>query len=293
MKFIQSFWSKPFTDSIHSNNWNYRHNGGYPNPFLFYASWCYSCLSIKKYYPNLHLITDNEGVYIFRDVLKLPYTSFSTRLNTLSDYDKGLWALGKLFTYNMQDEPFCHLDGDVFLFGSVLDKLIKKPIFCQSFDHDTDQYAEIHAYVHSHFNHVPKFNGNLNNNLKLINAGIIGGTNIKIFQDYTASAFELINNNADKLNHINMGLLNLYYEQFLFSNIVEQQKFQVHTLFPETDQAPKFAAFHNIPNEAQYVHLISHLKKSTEFLELIVARLFLEFPEYYERLKNVFKKELL
>lgn len=292
MKFIQSFWSKPFSDDINQNNWNYRHNGGFPSCFLFYCTWTYSCLSIKKYYPNLHLITDDEGIYFFKEILRLPYESFSGELNALNNYNKGLWALGKLHAYRIQNEPFCHIDGDVLLFGPILDGVIQSPVFCQSFDYNTGQYAEIHPYVHSNFNEVPKeFAANLGKRLKLINAGIIGGNYIEVFQEYTAKAFQLIDHNVDKLNNINIGLLNLYYEQFLFSNILKQQKIHVDTLYPETELEPNFAAFHNIPRQSQYVHLISHLKKSTEFLELVVARLSIEFPEYYARLKEMFKNE--
>lgn len=294
MKFIQSFWSKPFKDGINRHNWNYRHNGGFPSSFLFYCTWTYSCLSIKKYYPNLHLITDDEGIYFFKEVLDLPYDSFSCELNVLNDYDKGLWALGKLHAYRIQDESFCHIDGDVLLFGPVLDTLLESRVFCQSFDHNMDQYAEIHPYVHSNFSQVPEeFNANLDADIKLINAGVIGGNNIQVFQYYTSKAFELIERNVEKLKNINMGLFNLYYEQFLFSNILMQQNIQVDTLYPNTAGEPNFAAFHDIPRKSQYVHLISHLKKSTAFLELVVARLNIEFPEYYARLKEAFKYEAI
>ena len=290
MKFIHSFWSKPFSDASTNNNWNLRYHGGFPNAFLFYCSWTYSCLSIQKYYPNLHLVTDEEGMYIFRDVLKLLYKSFSTDLEKIDDYNPGLWALGKLHAYKIQDEPFCHLDGDVFLFGPVLDDVLHGKVFCQSFDEDTDQYAEIHPYIHKNFKNVPEaYNASLSDGIKLINAGILGGNDLSVFQEYTANAFELIDNNHDVLEQINVGLLNLYYEQFLFSNMVRRQNIEVASLFSEDGLEPNFAAFHQIPTHSRYVHLISHLKRSTEFMEQVVTRLQFEFPDYYERVSNHFK----
>ncbi len=288
MNFIQSFWSKPIFDIEHRNSWNFRHDGGFPNAFLFYSAWVYSCLSIKRYYPNLQLVTDDYGMAIFRDALRLPYVKFSNALNDLNDYHKGAWALGKLYTYQLQKEPFCHIDGDVFLFGPVLDKILKAPVFAQSFDLDMKVYSEIHPYVNENFRKVPdefqleELKGP--RQLKLINAGVIGGNELEVFQRYTSRAFELVDNNQDKIGGINGGIFNLYYEQFLLSNIVYRYNVDLVTLYEEADSEIDFAAFHKIPHDAAYVHLLSHLKLSTAFLEQVVARLQLEFPEYYHRL---------
>ncbi|MGB5818415.1 MAG: DUF6734 family protein [Saonia sp.] len=293
MKFIQSFWSKPIFDTHHMNNWNFRHHGGFPTSFLFYCSWIYSCLSIQKQYPNLHLVTDDLGIEIFKNTLNLPYVSFSNELNDLREYHEGLWALGKLYTYRLQKEAFCHIDGDVFLFGPVLDPILDQPIFCQSFDRNKNQYSEVHPYVRKHFNKVPaEFNADLSDKIKYINAGVIGGNNIDLFQLYTSKAFELITNNMDKLEDINSSLFNLYYEQFLISNIISEKNLAVASLYTKSNDnnAYNFAAFHQIPQQSRYVHLISHLKRSTEFMEQVVARLQLEYPEYYSRLTHFYTK---
>ncbi len=230
---------------------------------------------------------------MFRDILQLPYVSFSTDLEKIELYDPGLWALGKLYTYQIQDEPFCHLDGDVFLFGPVLDDMIQGRVFCQGFDSDVGQYAEIHPYIHENFYKVPKeYHADLSKGMNLINAGVIGGNDLDIFQRYTCKAFELIEANSDKLVDINVGLFNLYYEQFLFSNMVTMENIAVRTLFSIENGQPNFAAFHEIPLQSQYVHLISHLKRSTEFMEQLVVRLSTEFPKYYKKLLDYFKVEV-
>nr|WP_298998804.1 DUF6734 family protein [uncultured Allomuricauda sp.] len=285
MKFVQSFWSKPILDVKNKNKWSFRHNGGFPNAFLFYSAWIYSCLSIKKYYPNLHLVTDDFGMFVFKEELKLPYASFSSNLNELENYHENLWALGKLYTYSLQKEPFCHIDGDVFLFGPVLDPILTAPVFCQSFNYDFEQYAEIHPYVHNHFTKVPKeFSTDKEGTLKLINAGVIGGSDLETFQHYTDKAFELINKNTDKIGDISSSIFNLYYEQFLLSNIISLKDIEVATLFYKSDNELDLAAFHNIPHHTEYVHLLSHLKLSTAYMEQIVVRLQIEYPEFYNRL---------
>ena len=124
--------------------------------------------------------------------------------------------------------------------------------------------------------------------------GIIGGYDLSLFQDYTGAAFALIDPNPDKLDQLqNSGLFNLYYEQFLLSRMIDRRGLEAKTLYPEPDEDNRynFAAFHQIPHGTQYIHLVSHLKKSTEFMEQIVARLQLEFPACYERLQAFAREE--
>lgn len=293
MKFIQSFWSKPLLSKEYTDNRLFRYNGGFPSTFLFLCSWTYSCLSIKKYYPNLHLVTDSYGIEIFKNKLKLPYASFSNSLENLKGYHEGLWALGKLYTYQQQDKPFCHIDGDVFFFGKALEGLLNKNLFCQSYDYNNSQYSEIHPYVHKSFKQIPEeFKADLNVKMKLVNVGIIGGSDIDLFQKYTKAAFQLINVNQDKLDNINVSLFNLYYEQFLLSNMITKKGIEVTSMYklPDCEVNNDFVAFHEIPHNSNYIHLISHFKRSTEFLEQILLRLKIEFPMYYDRLTK-FKYE--
>lgn len=293
MQFVQSFWSKPIFESTYKGDWNHRFFGGFPNKFLFFCAWTYSCLTIKKYYPNLHLVTDQLGITLFRDSLQLPYQSFSTELDNLNGYHHGLWALGKLYTYRSRSTPFCHLDGDVFLFGKVLDSLLIHPLFCQSYDYNSAQYAEIHPYVHKHFKSVPQdFNANDISTTRLYNVGVIGGTDLKLIHYYCDKAFELIDHNQENLDAMNIGLLNLYYEQFLLSNIAKNRGIEAKTIYGDLNNSNNhvLGAFHR-PRQVQFIHLISHLKKSTALLEQLVVRLQLEFPEFYARIINLYPEE--
>jgi hypothetical protein len=286
MKLIHSYWSKPFFDQDLKYDFRFRHFGGFPEAFLFYAAWSYSCLSIAKHYPNLHLITDDRGLEIFRDILKLPYAHFSTEMNEMNSYPKSMWALGKLHAYRIQETPFCHIDGDVFFFGNVLDPILHGDIFCQSFDYNEVLYQKIHKDVHDNFEHVPEdFSADLSEEIRLINAGVIGGHDLNFFKYYCSKAFQLIDSNLDKLEERSRVNLNLYCEQFLFSNLLKKQQREVHFLFPEKLQSEyALTKFHQVPEHSQYIHLASTLKRFPKFLEQVVIRLRMEFPEYYDRL---------
>ena len=290
MKYVQSFWSKPILEAFKDSGNTKNYFAGFPNRFVFLCAWTYSCLSIRKYYPNLHLVTDDYGIKIFRDALDLPYQSFSTELNDLSEFPSYLWAFGKLHVYRLQKEPFCHLDGDVFLFGPVLNKIINAPLFFQSYDHDVQLYAKVNERVRTSFRSVPKgFQSELKENLRCINAGVIGGNDIDLIQSYTDQAFELISQNLDRIDPKNSWELNLYCEQFLISNMMDCYDIPSAFLFsePDTNNRYNFADFENISRNTQYVHLYFNKKRKTEYLEQIIARLQLEYPEYYKRILKV------
>ena len=289
MRFLQSFWSKPLLSDNYTDNRLFRFNGGFPDHFFFLCAWTYSCLTIKKYYPNLHLVTDSHGIKIFKDILDLPYASVSNALDDLRDYHEGFWAVGKLRTYQLQKAPFCHIDGDIFLFGNVLDRLLDKPLFCQSYDYNSAQYSEIHPYVHNNFKEVDKaFEVNFDKRIKFLNVGVLGGTDIGLFQDYTRAAMKLIDANQNGLENINVSLLNLYYEQFLLSNIAANRKIPFDSLYPQADDEVhnNFVDFTGVPQRSQYIHLISAFKRSSQFMEQVVVRLLLEYPAYYQRIVN-------
>ena len=203
-----------------------------------------------------------------------------------------MWALGKLHAYRIQKEPFCHIDGDVFFFGKVLDPIFHGAIFCQSFDFNELLYQAIHKDVHDNFENVPEeFSADLSEEIKLINAGVIGGHDLDFFKHYCSRAFQLIDSNMDKLGEKSRVNLNLYCEQFLFSNLVKKEARAIEFLFPELLTSEyNLTQFHMAPEHSQYVHLASTLKRLPKFLEQVVIRLRLEFPDYFERLTEVKKR---
>jgi len=99
---------------------------------------------------------------------------------------------------------------------------------------------------------------------------------------------KLINANQDKVKNINVSLLNLYYEQFLLSNIIANKGVGFDSLYKEPDcqVTNNFVDFTEIPHASQYIHLISGFKRSSKFMEQVVIRLLLEYPEYYQRIVN-------
>ena len=103
MKIIQTYWTKPM---FHTSEELYnRIKGGWPAMHYALSAMAYSCLSIKKYYPDIELVTDSFGMELLIDVLDLPYKNVNLALDKF-DVNLNLWALAKVYSYSLQEEPF-------------------------------------------------------------------------------------------------------------------------------------------------------------------------------------------
>src|SRR5450432_369119 len=122
MRAVWSFWSKPF---FASNGRVWR------EPIHHLLAWGLSHRLARQHYPETVLITDNAGKRLLVDQLGLELTHVSTELERLQSVDPGWWALGKLVAYGLQDQPFVHLDTDVFLWKPLPPRLVSAPVFSQ------------------------------------------------------------------------------------------------------------------------------------------------------------------
>ena len=73
-------------------------------------SWALSCLQLKHFYDEIELVTDSEGADLLINKLHLPYTSCLTILDKLKNENPAIWALGKIAAYEVQREPFIHVE---------------------------------------------------------------------------------------------------------------------------------------------------------------------------------------
>ena len=101
-RIVQSYWSKAYQNTPNSG-WAFRES--------HYMSWALSCLQLKQFYDEIELVTDSEGADLLINKLHLPYTSCLTILDKLKNENPAIWALGKIAAYEVQQEPFIHVDG--------------------------------------------------------------------------------------------------------------------------------------------------------------------------------------
>ena len=69
------------------------------------------------------LISKNN--YLFNNSYKFAElsTEFQQTLDELNDYPIELWAIGKLYAYGLQNEPFLHVDNDTFIWSRFSNKI--------------------------------------------------------------------------------------------------------------------------------------------------------------------------
>jgi hypothetical protein len=296
MKIIQSLWSPPIVQT--RDGPGNRFNGGWLDERNHWMSWALSCLTLHQFYDQVELITDNVGKKILVDQIQLPYSKVSTSLTELNGYPSKAWALGKLKAYGLQTEPFLHVDGDVYIWQKLNDSIENASLVVQS---RTDfsihpQVNELAKVIQNELISVPQAIENywkLQQPFFAINAGIIGGKDVAFFQEYSQQAFSFIDANIDRFETLNGHLLNMVIEEHLFYCLAAELQEEITFYLGAISQPFKeVCRFHLLPYYANYVHLIGDAKRNTYASEQVVLHLREKFPEYYQRILDLFPEDV-
>ena len=295
MKAVWSFWSKPF-DHAAGSLW-----GSFEG---FLHSWVLSFQLAQAHYPLTELHTDSAGARLLVDRLQLPFDDVHITLDALSDHDPDWWALGKLYAYREQTEPFVHIDQDVYLWKRLPDALVEADVFAQSPEQfepgDPTSWYPILA-VEDCFDRattgtVPDEWHWYRKQSSLLEAaccGILGGTHLDFINNYAQRAIDFVESPANQSAWALFGdraRCNVLVEQYLLKACVEwhrccgdRGKFQMDYLFPS----------HGAPfDEAEakrvgFTHLIAGAKQNGEVLKLLSNRVRHDYPNQYERIARI------
>lgn len=289
MRIIQSSWACNQPDLITSN-------AGWLAPEYNLMSWTLSCLQLKQYYSEVVLYCDSVSAKTLIDVLQLPYTDVVCNLDVLNTYHHQLWALPKIHAYSLQEKPFLHIDGDVFVFEKFEEELLKSGLIAQNVEAATDYYEKIMLSLESKLTFFPKEiikERELKNPILAYNAGIFGGTDVLFFKEYTEKAFRFVDKNILNLSGINVTNFNIFFEQYLFYCLTKKNKKQVNVLIPEIigdNEYKGFGDFTKVPFGKKYLHLLGAYKRNEFICKQMANRLRQDYPVYYYRIIELFKK---
>ncbi len=292
MKIIHSFWSKP---SLERGLFRFqdRKMGGWLDKKYNYMSWTLSCLQFKKIYGYVELITDQNGYELFVNKLQLPYNNVEVKLDKFNDYHPDLWAVSKLFTYTLQDDPFLHVDGDVYVWKE-LEAIKNKPLIAQNEDINFNYYTDIWNDLVSNFKYIPSYMLNDYQNDSIIrscNAGIFGGSDVSFLKEFALEAFDFLDKNKNSFDKVSLGSTGLIYEQYLFSCLARLRKKDVTYLFQSmTPSYEQLTLFSSIPLKRHYVHAVADAKKKIVICENLENRLRHDHPEYYYYIMELLEK---
>ncbi len=272
----------------------YKNPIGWVKPEFHCMAWALSCLQLKKLYKSVTLYANKHAANFLINELGLPYDNVVYFPESYSLPHKALWALPKLWTYSMQNEPFLHVDGDVFLFNRIDESILNNDVVGQNIEVATDYYTETQKEIEEHFSFLPNvvredFETRIP--IRAINAGILGGNDIKLFKDYTNEAFDYINKNIDSLPLMNADRFNVFFEQHLLYTMMKQRKSSTGLIFHDIieDKGYQYVgSIQEVPFKRDYIHLLGHFKRDKVTCVLMALKLKQLYPDFYERILQTF-----
>jgi hypothetical protein len=288
---IWSFWSKPFLAHRQS---------AWPSELHHLLAWVLSVETAKQHYRETYLYTDDAGARLLVEELGLRFTQVSTALNALAGVDPEWWALGKLYTYQLQRAPFVHLDNDVFLWKPLPDRLTSAAVFAQNPEpftpgHSYYQPAEVEWVLNRI---VPGWlpaewiwfrrSGRPQRGEC---CGIMGGNDLDFIQHYAGQALKFLAAPANQSGLRALGekqLHMLLLEQYLLAACVEyndrehrsaQRTSTIDYLFGSPGDSFNPAALACIG----YTHLAAGAKRNPHLARQIERRVHHDYPTFYTR----------
>jgi hypothetical protein len=249
MRAVWSFWSKPYTQSK---------GRAWPSAMHHWLAWGLSLRLARRHYPETMLVTDQLGKELLVDRLGLSFTTVSTELDSICHADPGWWALGKLVAYSMQEQPFLHLDTDVFLWKPLPPAVASAPAFAQCpEEHSARDRESLPRQVETAFQDsmqpLPaEWEWSRSKSVDIhreANCGILGGSRTDFIRYYANLARDLVLSPAHAgawAKFPNKDGLNMVVEQFLLSACLEFHRFHpdspfrgihIRYLFASTEEA--------------------------------------------------------
>jgi len=285
MRIVQTFWSGKKQDPLKSYY-------GWAAPKYHWLGWILSSNQLIKYYDEVELYTDKQGYDILINKLRLPYTKVHVGLDELNTYDSDLWALPKIYTYSLQDEPFLHVDGDVFVWERFSDDLLTSPLIAQNLERETKHYQRMLEGLNKHILFYPpeiQEEFDKGETVKMFNMGITGGNNIAFFKEYVKKAFDFVDQNAAVLDKICRFNFNIFFEQLLFYCLAQKENQEVGCLIKKVLEDRGYGykdlgAFEEVPLRRKYLHLLGNFKRDKSICRNMETYILHEYPEYLERL---------
>jgi hypothetical protein len=250
----------------------------------------YSMLWSAKWFEKVELNTDQYGYNIF----KYFENSKIKIKNTLNDFE-GLdsylfWAYPKIYSLTLQDEPFIHIDGDIFIFRRLPEDLFSGDFGFQNLEiaHYERAYSKLINFYDKNYYFKPSV---WSNNLKTaINCGLMYFKNpilaknfhkdVKKYfidiDDKFAAQLKTELQDVIKTTYITYPLLFEQYYLNCFINSLENKKINYLLSNEQVEKEEKGQSIIQ-----GYLHLIED-KNNPYYINNINQRFMLEFPEEWK-----------
>ncbi len=286
---VWSFWSKPFQTDRKSFWYSEKHH---------LLSWILSSERARQHYPETVLITDDDGVRMLVDGLGLEFKSVSTELNALKTSDPEWWVYGKLHAYRAQNQPFVHLDNDVFLWKALPERVISAPVFAQnpeyfSFGDENAWYRPevFKEIIKSNHGWLPEeFNWYVSEcHNQAMCCGIFGGNYVNFIQHYADTAIQMLEHpqNQQAMSRLQRKSLDSFMiEQYFLAACVFYHQDREASAYRDVDIECLFSSFEAAFNQAKQVgftHLLGGAKQNHRLADMLERRVAKDYPDHYQR----------
>jgi len=291
---VWSFWTRPYQDAS-GPRW-----GSHEAHLL---SWALSFLTARAHYSRTVLITDTDGADLLCDRLGLEFGEVSVALDGLHSQSSSWWVAGKLTTYAMQQEPFLHIDADVFLWRPLPERLQSATLMAQHPEDFTagDPASYYHpelvdALIEQHRGWLPpcwRLASVGAARRRAVCCGILGGSDVAFLNGYAREALLTLKHprNQEAWRQLPQPEAhNVLFEQYLlWAHLSHTRTVQgsplpeFEYLFPSLEAAftPSYAA------KAGFTHLMGSAKHKTKILDRLRRRVTEISPRYADRARRI------
>jgi Family of unknown function (DUF6734) len=295
MRAVWSFWTPPF-EARTGRTWC--------TPLHHLLAWGLSLAVARRHYPETVLVTDRQGKRLLVDALGLQFAEVSTELDCLDHADPDWWALGKLIAYSIQDQPFLHIDTDVFLWKPLPQEIVEAPVFAQCpeyFHLNSDRRSRDieNAFSCSNTRLPVEWEWAASREdtfFREENCGIVGGCRVDFLRHYARSAADLVLHPQYAAAWARLrSKSNMALEQFFLSACVDFHRHhpespfrgvRVKYLFPSLEAA----ANPNCATRVGFTHLLGDSKSSLAVGRRLEHRVKNEDPGYFRRCERIAPK---
>lgn len=248
------------------------------------ASTCLAVMTAKRHFNKVEFVTNDFGAKVI-DLLGLPVEK-SLVLNQMKGVSGYFWAYGKILAYSSQNEPFVHIDNDVYMFSGLPERMKKADFVFQSKEFMGKPgygWYDVLRPCYDEAKVKPKEIVEIRD--FAYNCGICGGNNFEFFKEHQKCSAEYIfapeNQNLFFKKHKEILIhQNLFHEQYFIASLIKAKglRDKVEVLADDVENINR--------NGVSYCHLWGLSKRSQRNIDKVYIRLRSDFPEYYKKVKN-------
>jgi hypothetical protein len=174
---------------------------------------------VKKLGYETLLFVNKENLSKFDNIGYDEIEIIDTKL--LNKLPKNVWSLGKIAAFSLINEPFCHIDFDVFLTNKILDEYKNKNIFC----FHREPWRPMYQFSPYYEKAIQDLDIKEDNFFRTYNCATIGGKATKEMNESANIVLEYAIKNKEFLEKqvLEHWYLPVLFEQILFVNICRQK----------------------------------------------------------------------